>query len=107
MKEELEELRRLLAISDSEPNTMIERCRRIVALWRDLNLNQDDEDFLTILSIDSQTDHLPQGEPRLAWNSDALVSLDSEIADFDEAFKHDFERACWGLTKLLRSRSAF
>ncbi|HVR64908.1 MAG TPA: DUF2489 domain-containing protein [Polyangia bacterium] len=39
-----------------------------------------DPDFIQFVAIDSETDHLPVGQARQHWASEALVEKDEEIA---------------------------
>lgn len=61
--------------------------RRLKSLGHEL-LDDHDEDFLTFIAIDSQTDHLPVDQERQNWSKEALVVKDKEIAEA-EAFHRD------------------
>jgi hypothetical protein len=58
-------------------------CRRMLLLAGEAE--REDPDFLTIVGIDSETDHLPAPEQRHLWDPDALVKKDLQI---EEYFKH-------------------
>ena len=46
------------------------------------------------VAIDSETDHLPIGPERLNWDADSLRARDSEIAEYEVAFREDVLAAC-------------
>ena len=46
-----------------------------------------DEDFLAFVGIDSEIDHLPIGDARRLWATDALVRKDSEIKKAEDFFR--------------------
>ena len=58
-----------------------------------------DEDFLTFVAIDSETDHLPVDFERQNWSVEALERKDKEIADYEANAKVDAFEACRKLIK--------
>lgn len=61
--------------------------RRLQNLGHEL-LDDHDEDLLTFVAIDSQTDHLPVDYERQNWSKEALAEKDKEIAEA-ETFHRD------------------
>jgi hypothetical protein len=55
---------------------------------------QRDEDFVTIVAIDSETDHLPVDSERHNWSVEALERKDEEIAKAEALYKDDVFAAC-------------
>jgi hypothetical protein len=53
--------------------------RRLSALRHAVDVADNDADFLTFVSIDSDTDALPLGEVRRHWDKEALARLEPEI----------------------------
>jgi hypothetical protein len=53
-----------------------------------------DEDFLTFVAIDSETDHLPVDLERRNWSVDALERKDKEIAEYEASARDDALVAC-------------
>ncbi len=49
--------------------------------------NDLDEDFLPLVGVDSETDHLPVDEERRNWSPEALLVKDQEIAEAEAYFK--------------------
>jgi hypothetical protein len=58
-------------------------CRRVLRLVREPE--RWDPDIVTIVGIDSETDHLPDPEHRKLWDTAALVEKDAEIEAY---FRH-------------------
>src|SRR3989442_14359509 len=48
-----------------------------------------DEDFLTFVGIDSETDHLPVDVERKNWSVEALQRKDEEIAKAEAFYRED------------------
>jgi hypothetical protein len=57
--------------------------RSIVQLRFDLGIDENDDDLLTFVGIDSETDHLPLGSERQHWDQNALLSKDKEIQEME------------------------
>jgi hypothetical protein len=53
--------------------------RRLSALRHEVDVADNDADFLTFVSIDSDTDELPLGQVRQHWSEHALAKLEPEI----------------------------
>ena len=56
-----------------------------------------DEDFLTFVAIDSETDHLPVDSERGNWSVEGLERKDKEIAKAKALYKDDAFAACRNL----------
>ena len=63
----------------------IEGARIIAKTWRAAKLDEDDDDFLPFVGIDSETEALPLGKIRELWNVAALETLQPDI-DRSEAW---------------------
>ncbi len=70
-------------------------------LTRHLNRNEnlEDEDILSLIGVDSQSDHLPIGDVRKHWDPKALEEKDQEIAEFEADFKDTVFETCKRLIK--------
>jgi hypothetical protein len=55
---------------------------------------QRDEDFVTFVAIDSETDHLLVDSERRNWSIEALARKDEEIAKVEALYKDDAFAAC-------------
>jgi hypothetical protein len=72
---------------------IIAASRRLTALG--LNLFDDhDEDFITFVAVDSETDHLPINIERKNWDAEALKRKDVEIAAAEALYKDSVTEAC-------------
>ena len=67
--------------------------RRLNHLGYELDLDRD-EDFLTFVAINSETDHLPVDSERQNWSVEALKRKDKEIAEFEAAYKDQAIESC-------------
>ena len=73
--------------------------RRLASLWHQTGVQDNDSDFATFTSIDSETDDLPLGDMRQQWDAQALAKLQPDI-DAAEEWARDFgELACLALIK--------
>jgi Protein of unknown function (DUF2489) len=73
--------------------TVLEAVRALVYLAQ-TDAIADVEDRKFIIGIESETDHLPVGEVRRLWASDALKEKDVEIAHAEERYRADFLETC-------------
>jgi hypothetical protein len=78
-------------------------CRELLALRCEVDIDDNDTDFLTFAGIDSQTDHLPVGEEGKRWASSALAENDVEIQECERFFKDSAFQACRNLIDKFRS----
>src|SRR5512133_1379631 len=67
-------------------------CRRILRLVRDRE--RWDPDVVTIVAIDSETDHLPDPEHRQLWEPTALREKDAEIEAYFKRAGPRLREAC-------------
>lgn len=77
---------------------IIEGARTLVALGRALTDDSLDDDFITFVAIDSETDSLPMGEVRKLWAVDSRVAKDAQIDEVEILYR---ERAFDSCRKLL------
>ena len=63
----------------------------------------DDPDWVVMMSVDSQTDHLPTGPEREHWDSQALAAKDEEMRKCDALFRDDVFRVCSRLIERYKS----
>jgi hypothetical protein len=73
--------------------TVLEAVRALVFLAH-TDAIADVEDRRLIISIDSETDHLPVGEVRKLWAPSALREKDVEISRAEEVYRSDFLETC-------------
>jgi Protein of unknown function (DUF2489) len=93
------------AILDSKI-TIIEGARLLSRLRHRTGVDLSDPDFLTFVSIDSQTDHLPFGEARRYWAAEPLAKLDQEIAECEAFFREKAFGSCAQLVSRFSHESA-
>lgn len=73
---------------------IIAGARIMSGLRFDTELPEDDEDFLALVAIDSETDDLPVGSEREQWWAEALREKDIEIQRCEERYRQDAIDAC-------------
>jgi hypothetical protein len=73
---------------------IIEGYRALVALGNEADIEHLDEDFLTLIAVDSETDALPVGPERRLWDSEALRAQDRAIEDAEALYAEAVHRAC-------------
>ncbi len=72
---------------------VIEGVRKLNAL-RTLLSNPEDEIFLPIRAIDSETDHFPIGNQRANWAPESLKKLNQEIEEYLADARDDIFEIC-------------
>lgn len=77
--------------------------RTLVSLHFEL-FDENDEDFMFFIGVDSETDHLPVDWESKNWNKESLERKDKEIAEFEVFYKDDVLSAC---EKLIRRFSIY
>jgi hypothetical protein len=77
----------------------IEGARWLAGLRHEVEVSDDDEDFLLFVSVASQTENLPIGEQRKLWQSDSLARMDSEVADAEKWARDETAAACRSLVR--------
>jgi hypothetical protein len=73
---------------------IIEGVRKLRTLHHEVSEDDFDPDFIVFTAIDSETDHLPVGEVRKYWSSNALEIKDREINDAEECYREQVFNAC-------------
>lgn len=82
---------------------VIAASRHLVSLFA--HMNMDDSDFILFKAIESQTDHLPIGEERKNWNTEALKRKDIEISEYELTFKNEMIETCQKVISKLKDKS--
>jgi hypothetical protein len=72
---------------------IIAASRRLRSLGFEL-FDGHDEDFITFVGVDSETDHLPVDIERRNWSAEALERKDAEIAEAEALYKNNVIAAC-------------
>ena len=76
---------------------------RIMSRLRfEIGISDDDEDFLTFVAIDSESDELPTGQERELWSPEALKEKDKEIQRCEELYRQNAIEACEGIIRKWR-----
>lgn len=75
---------------------VIEGCRKIVSSKTEQEI-RDDDDFLTITAIESETDEFPIGETRSHYHKKNLEKLDKELDEYLKVIKPIIFEACRNL----------
>ena len=74
---------------------IIDGCRQLSTLGHEVVPDwRVDDDFVVFGALDSETDHLPIGEPRRLWDPVALAQKDVEIKRFETRVREDVFAAC-------------
>jgi hypothetical protein len=68
--------------------------RKLAMLRHEAETKNDDADFMTFVSIDSETDDLPLGPVRALWDQSALVKLQPQIDEAEAWAKKHAEPVC-------------
>jgi hypothetical protein len=58
---------------------------------------ENDSDILVFIGIDSETDHLPIGDPRRHWDTEVLKIKDEELRSFEAQVQERAFAACRSL----------
>ncbi len=89
-KREIAAIAKKVLAREIEP---IEGCRSMVKLQQSLDAaSRSDPDFLTIVAIESETDHFVLGAERKNWESQALNDLDRKRQEYlqrNQGYLHD------------------
>jgi len=73
---------------------IIEGSRQLASLAHRIGVEDFDDDFITFVGIDSETDDLPVGDTRQHWAADALEKKDGEIAAAEALYRDAALAAC-------------
>ena len=77
----------------------LEGARELSSLRHEAAVDEDDEDFLVFVAIDSDTDSLPIGDQRKHWSHESLLKLQPEIDEAIAWAKAVGSDACASLLK--------
>lgn len=78
----------------------LEGCRSIVQSQSRLSEEDRlDPDLLTLVGIDSETDHFPTGDVRQRWNPESLRLLDAQRLEYLARNESLLREACSALIK--------
>jgi hypothetical protein len=78
---------------------MTEGARFLAALRHEVDVPEQDPDFLIFVSIESQTDELPVGAERPLWSREALERDAEEIGRAEEFARKAGAEACRNLVR--------
>jgi len=79
-------------------------CRLMVRGHRHL-LESIDPSLVTLVGIESETDHLPLGNERVEWDTTALAAKDKEKVQYLSVYGNDIVTACRFLVSALGERA--
>jgi hypothetical protein len=79
--------------------------RQLSALRFDVDAELD-PDFMFFVGLDSETDHLPVGETRSRWNSEALHAKDEELARLEAFTRERAVQVCRSLIQKYEPSAA-
>jgi len=100
-------IKRMIEIAESilsGETGIIEGSRELASLSRGVEQALLQEDILTFVGIDSQTDHLPIGTQRTHWNAEALKNKDIEIAECEAFFREQAYTDCFSLLQHFKDQ---
>jgi len=79
---------------------LIEGVRKICALRYQVS-DPENQVFMAIRAIESETDHFPLGQMRDRWASDYLQRMDEEMARYLATAKQDILVACKEIIRIF------
>jgi len=79
---------------------------RHLSAWRFDVDAEHDPDFVFFVGLDSETDHLPVGEMRSHWNSEALRAKDEELGRFEASTRERAFQVCRSLIQKYEAHAA-
>ena len=82
---------------------MIEGARLLGGLHHEVEVGEDDPDFLMFVAIDSETDHLPVGQERQLWAPESLARKDFELGRAEGLAREDAAEACRNLVRRFQT----
>jgi hypothetical protein len=82
---------------------MIEGARLLAGLRHEVEVGEDDPDFLMFVAIESETDHLPVGQEREMWAPESLARKDLEISRAESYAREDAVEACRNLVRRFQA----
>jgi hypothetical protein len=78
--------------------------RMLSGLRFELDVPEDDEDFLSFVAIDSETDDLPVGQEREFWSPEALKEKDVEIQRCEDIYRQSATEACESIIRRWKGK---
>lgn len=72
---------------------LIEGVRRLVSFQNEIG-SANDEEFLVLKGIESETDDFPIGEARQNWSEAILKDKDAEIEEYEDQVRASVVDAC-------------
>jgi hypothetical protein len=75
---------------------IVEGARHLTSLGHALGMDRD-PDFSFFVGVDSETEHLPVGDVRRHWATDALRHTDEDLRDCESFFRDRAFRVCQSL----------
>ena len=82
---------------------VIEGSRRMLPFRWTTGVDEMDDDFLTLVGVDSETDHLPIGQVRREWDKTALARKDQEIAATEAFYREHVFATCRSIITRFRA----
>jgi hypothetical protein len=73
---------------------VLEAAWELAALRKEVGISGDDPDFAVFSLIQDDTEHLPIGEQRKLWSTEALASKSAEVAEREAWAREDSKSAC-------------
>src|SRR5438270_6748762 len=67
---------------------------------------EHDSDFIFFVGVDSETDHLPVGDVRSRWSSDALKAKDEELRAYEASVRDKAIQVCKSLVQRYETHHA-
>ena len=75
--------------------SILQAARELAELLSEAGVEDDEGELVNLFkTIDSETDHLPLGSQRQQWDAVSLKRKDSEIVEYERAFREEVLRAC-------------
>jgi hypothetical protein len=73
---------------------VLEAAWQLAALRNEVEVSGDDPDFAVFSLIQDDTEHLPIGEQRKLWSTEALAAKAAEVAEREAWAREDSRSAC-------------
>jgi hypothetical protein len=81
---------------------IVEGARQMLTFRSSIGIDEFDEDILTFVVVDSETDHLLAGEARRHYQPSFLARQDVEIADVEAFYRGEVFNACRSVIQRFR-----
>ena len=82
---------------------VIESSRQMLTFRWTSGVDEFDDDFLTLVGVASETDHVPIGRVRREWDSTALAHKVQEIAATEAFYREHVFAACRSIIARFRA----